>query len=45
MSHAQLQTGPFADALIRELFNWSGKPSAEALDDDLILIVADYQHV
>ena len=34
-----------ADALIRELFNWSGKPSEEALDDDLTLIVADYQHV
>lgn len=44
MSHAQLPAGPFADALIRELFNWSGKPSEEALDDDLTLIVADYQH-
>jgi serine phosphatase RsbU (regulator of sigma subunit) len=45
MSHAQLPAGEFADALIRELFNWSGKPSEEALDDDLTLIVADYQHV
>jgi len=43
-SHAQLRAGQFADALIRELFNWSGKPSEEALDDDLTLIVADYQH-
>jgi len=45
MSHAQLPAGQFADALIRQLFSWSGKPSEEALDDDLTLIVADYQHV
>ena len=38
-SHAALPAGQFADALIRQLFDWSGKPSAEALD------VADYQHV
>ena len=45
MSHAQLPAGQFADALIRQIFSWSGKPSEEALDDDLTLIVADYQHV
>jgi serine phosphatase RsbU (regulator of sigma subunit) len=45
MSHAQLPADQFADTLIRQLFNWSGKPSEEALDDDLTLIVADYQHV
>ncbi len=45
MSHAQLPAGQFADALIRQLFNWSRKPSEEALDDDLTLIVVDYQHV
>lgn len=45
VSHAQLPAGQFADALIRKLFNWSGKPSEEALDDDLTLIVADYKHV
>jgi serine phosphatase RsbU (regulator of sigma subunit) len=44
MSNAQLPAGQFADTLIRQLFNWSGKPSEEALDDDLTLIVADYQH-
>jgi serine phosphatase RsbU (regulator of sigma subunit) len=44
-SHAQLPAGQFADELIRQLFNWSGKPSEEALDDDLTLIVVDYQHV
>jgi serine phosphatase RsbU (regulator of sigma subunit) len=43
-SHSQLPAGQFADALIRHLFNWSGKPSEGALDDDLTLIVADYQH-
>ena len=44
-SYAPLPAGQFADELIRQLFNWSGKPSEEALDDDLTLIVADYQHV
>jgi serine phosphatase RsbU (regulator of sigma subunit) len=43
ISHAQLPADQFADALIRKLFKWSGKPSEEALDDDLTLIVADYQ--
>jgi serine phosphatase RsbU (regulator of sigma subunit) len=44
VSHAQLPAGQFADALIRQLFNWTGKPSEEALDDDLTLIVVDYQY-
>lgn len=44
MSHAQLPASQFADALIRQVFSWSGKPSKEALDDDLTLIVVDYQH-
>ena len=45
MSHAHLPADQFADALIRQLLSWSGKPSKEALDDDLTLIVVDYQHV
>ena len=44
MSHAQQSVGQFADALIRRIFNWSGKSSEETLDDDLTLIVADYKH-
>ncbi len=44
VSNAQLPAGEFADALIRQIFNWSGRPSEETLDDDLTLIVADYQH-
>lgn len=44
-SHAELPAGQLADALIRQVFNWSGKPSEDTLDDDLTLIVADYQHV
>jgi hypothetical protein len=44
VSHAKLPVGSFADALIRELFNWSEKPSEEALDDDLTLIGTDYKH-
>jgi len=34
-----------ATEIHRQLFNWSGKPSEKALDDDLTLIVADYQRV
>jgi hypothetical protein len=45
ISHKALPAGQFADTLIEQLFNWSGKPSGQALDDDLTLIVADYQHV
>jgi sigma-B regulation protein RsbU (phosphoserine phosphatase) len=44
-SHSQLPAGQFADELIRQIISWSGKPSEEALDDDLTLIVVDYQHV
>ncbi len=44
-SHAELPAGQLADALIRQVCNWSGKPSEDTLDDDLTLIVADYQHV
>jgi hypothetical protein len=43
-SHAMSPAGQSADALIRQSFNWSGKPSVEALDDDITLMVADYQH-
>ena len=45
ISHTALPAGQFADALIEQLLNWSGKSSVESLDDDLTLIVADYQHV
>ena len=31
-SHAALPAAQFADAFIRHLFKWSGKPSEEALD-------------
>ena len=44
MSHAHFPAGQFADELIQQIIRWSGKPSEEALDDDLTLIVADYQH-
>lgn len=33
--------GRFADALLEQLFQWSGKRSGETLDDDLTLIVVD----
>ena len=45
ISHTALPAGQFADALIEQLLNWSGEPSGKSLDDDLTLIVADYQHV
>ena len=44
-SQSALPAGQFADALIRQLFKWTGKRTEDALDDDLTLIVADYQHV
>lgn len=44
-TRAQLPERQFADALLRQLFDWFGKPSEKSLDDDLTLIVADYQHV
>jgi len=44
-THASLPAGQFADVFIQHLFNWSDKRSEEALDDDLTLIVVDYQHV
>jgi sigma-B regulation protein RsbU (phosphoserine phosphatase) len=44
VSHAQFSVDQFIDALIQQVFKWSGKPSEEALDDDLTLIVVDYKH-
>ena len=43
-SHASLPVGNFADGLVQHISNWSGKHSDEALDDDLTLVVADYQN-
>ena len=43
-THSGHPADDFADAFITHLFNWSGKRSEKALDDDLILIVVDYQH-
>jgi len=40
-AHADLPVGTFADAFLENLFGWSGKRSAEALDDDLTLLVVD----
>jgi sigma-B regulation protein RsbU (phosphoserine phosphatase) len=43
-SHASLSVGNFADGLVQHISNWSGKHTDEALDDDLTLVVADYQN-
>jgi serine phosphatase RsbU (regulator of sigma subunit) len=40
-AHGDLPVGTFADAFLENLFAWSGKRSAEALDDDLTLLVVD----
>lgn len=40
-AHGDLPVGTFADAFLENLFGWSGKRSAEALDDDLTLLVVD----
>ena len=39
-SHASLPVGQFADTLIQRIFNWSGKHSEEALDEDFSNIFA-----
>ena len=43
-SHGSLSVGQFSDALIQRIFSWSGKHSEEALDDDLTLVVADFEN-
>jgi serine phosphatase RsbU (regulator of sigma subunit) len=43
-SHASLPVGQFADELIQRVFKWSGKSSEKTLDDDLTLVVADFEN-
>jgi hypothetical protein len=43
-SHASLSVGQFADNLIQRITGWSGKNSQEMLDDDLTLVIADFEN-
>ena len=43
-SHTSLSVGNFTDGLIQRISNWSGKHIDEALDDDLTLVVADFEN-
>jgi serine phosphatase RsbU (regulator of sigma subunit) len=43
-SHAILSLGIFADGLIQHISKWSGKRTDEAFDDDLTLVVADFEN-
>jgi serine phosphatase RsbU (regulator of sigma subunit) len=43
-SHANLSVGQFADKLIQRVTDWSGKNSQETLDDDLTLVIADFEN-
>ena len=43
-SHANLSVGIFADGLIQHISTWSGKRIDEAFDDDLTLVVADFEN-
>ena len=43
-SHASLSAGQFADDLIQRVTGWSGKDSEETLDDDITLVVADFEN-
>ena len=43
-SHANLPVGQFADDLIQQVTGWSGKNAQESLDDDLTLVVADFEN-
>ena len=43
-SRASLPVGQFSDELIQQVTAWSGKKSQESLDDDLTLVVADFEN-
>jgi sigma-B regulation protein RsbU (phosphoserine phosphatase) len=43
-SHASLPVGHFTDVFIQHISSWSGKHSEDTLDDDLTLIVADFEN-
>ena len=43
-SYASLPVGQFADDLIQQVTGWSGKKSQESLDDDLTLVIADFEN-
>ena len=43
-SHASLSAGQFADDLIQRVTGWSGKDSQETLDDDITLVIADFEN-
>jgi hypothetical protein len=43
-SHASLSVGQFADDLIQCVTDWSDKKSQETLDDDLTLVIADFEN-
>ena len=43
-SCANLPVGQFADDLIQQVTGWSGKSAQELLDDDLTLVVADFEN-
>jgi serine phosphatase RsbU (regulator of sigma subunit) len=43
-SHASLSVRQFADELIQRVSRWSGKHSEKTLDDDLTLVVADFEN-
>jgi serine phosphatase RsbU (regulator of sigma subunit) len=43
-SHASLPVGQFADDLIQRITGWSRKHSEETLDDDLTLVIADFEN-
>jgi serine phosphatase RsbU (regulator of sigma subunit) len=43
-SHATISVGIFADGLIQHISRWSGKRTDEAFDDDLTLVVADFEN-
>jgi serine phosphatase RsbU (regulator of sigma subunit) len=43
-SRASLPVGQFADDLIQQVTGWSGKNSQESLDDDLTLVIADFEN-
>ena len=43
-SRASLPVGQFADDLIQQVTGWSGKNAQESLDDDLTLVITDFEN-
>jgi len=42
-SHSSLPAAAVVNELLREISRWSGRPSGQAQEDDMTLLVLDYE--